>query len=93
MRDMTDSELEEKIAYIEGTATRNCLSGGVDFPAYLHWDRLGVLIEKYEISISFNFCIVSMITNKQHELNFTDIPSLKRKCLQLIIKAHKELNK
>ena len=51
---------------------------------------LNQLIFKYEISISFNFCLISMITNKQYEINFTDIPSLKRKCLLLIIEAHKD---
>ena len=51
---------------------------------------LNQLIFKYEISISFNFCLISMITNKQYEMNFTDIPSLKRKCLLLIIEAHKD---
>ena len=50
---------------------------------------LNQLIFKYEISISFNFCLISMVTNKQYEMNFTDIPSLKRKCLLLIIEAHK----
>tara|TARA_R110000850_G_scaffold72879_2_gene160053 strand:- start:1157 stop:1486 length:330 start_codon:yes stop_codon:yes gene_type:complete len=53
---------------------------------------LNQLIFKYEISVSFNFCLISMITDKQYEMNFHDIPSLKRKCLLLIIKAHKELN-
>ena len=48
------------------------------------------LITKYEVSISFNFCLISMITDKQYEMNFTDIPSLKRKSLLLIIEAHKE---
>tara|TARA_R110000796_G_scaffold153558_1_gene270112 strand:+ start:346 stop:678 length:333 start_codon:yes stop_codon:yes gene_type:complete len=52
---------------------------------------LNQLIFKYEISTSFNFCLISMITDKQYEMNFTDIPSLKRKCLLLIIEAHKEL--
>ena len=51
---------------------------------------LNQLIFKYEISISFNFCLISMITNKQYEINFTDIPSLKRNCLLLIIEAHKD---
>ena len=51
---------------------------------------LNQLIFKYEISISFNFCLISMITNKQYEMNFTDIPSLKRNCLLLIIEAHKD---
>jgi hypothetical protein len=50
---------------------------------------LNQLIFKHEISISFNFCLISMITDKQYEMNFTDIPSLKRNCLLLIIKANK----
>lgn len=54
---------------------------------YALWAKL---IMKHEVSISFNFCLVSMITDKQYEMNFTDIPSLKRKALLLIIDAHKE---
>ena len=52
---------------------------------------LNQLIFKHEISISFNFCLISMITDKQYEMNFTDIPSLKRNCLLLIIKANKPI--
>ena len=51
---------------------------------------LNDLIFKYEVSISFNFCFISVITDKQYEMNFTDIPSLKRNCLLLIIEAHKK---
>ena len=50
---------------------------------------LNDLIFKYEVSISFNSCLISIITDKQYEMSFTDIPSLKRNCLLLIIEAHK----
>lgn len=46
------------------------------------------LILKYEVSINFHFCLLSIVTDKYYEKNFQDIPSLKRNALLLIIEAH-----
>ncbi|QDP67523.1 MAG: hypothetical protein Unbinned5350contig1004_30 [Prokaryotic dsDNA virus sp.] len=51
---------------------------------------LNQLILEHEVSINFHFCTLNMVTNKFYEMNFTDIPSLKRNILLLIIEAHKE---
>ena len=86
MSKLTDLEICKRIAEINGNFD-------IDRYAYnpLTDDALwSKLIIKHEVSISFNFWLVSMITNKQYEMNFTDIPSLKRKSLLLIIEAHKE---
>ena len=106
MNKLTDLELCKKIAEIEGIyfhisenkkhvmVREKSITWLIRFVNYnpLTDDALlNQLIFKYEISISFNFCLISMITDKQYEMNFHDIPSLKRKCLLLIIKAHKEL--
>ena len=48
------------------------------------------LIFKYEVSISFVTCTLLMIRDGVYESNFTDIPSLVRNALLLIIEAHKE---
>ena len=106
MSELTDLQICKRIAEIEFDDLIGCyehefdgicidkpMCGMVFREAYnpLTDDALlNQLIFKYEISISFNFCLISMITNKQYEMNFTDIPSLKRKCLLLIIEAHKD---
>ena len=105
MSELTDLEVCKRIAEIEFNDLIDCyehefdgicidkpMCGMVFREAYnpLADDAiLNQLIFKYKISTSFNFCLISMITNKQYEMNFTDIPSLKRKYLLLIIKAHK----
>jgi hypothetical protein len=48
---MDDLKLEESIAYLEGTAVHNCLSGGISFPSYLRWSLIGQLIVKYDCSV------------------------------------------
>ena len=101
MNELTDLEICKRIAEIENKG--DCFNWFDTFAirTEMYAEReeynpltddalLNQLIFKYEISISFNFCLISMITNKQYEMNFTDIPSLKRKCLLLIIKAHKD---
>ena len=87
-----------KAKCIEFVDKQNCFwVGSIGFTSWpllnplLDDALLDQLIFKYEISISFNFCLISMITDKQYEMNFNDIPSLKRNCLLLIIEAHKEL--
>ena len=47
------------------------------------------LILTHEVTISFNFCLISIITDKQYEKNFHDTDSLKRNILLLIIEANK----
>ena len=101
MSELTDLEICKRIAEIEGYHTNLAIKCEGVWCSMNSNDCYGVfnpltddallnqLIFKYEISISFNFCLISMITNKQYEMNFTDIPSLKRKCLLLIIEAHK----
>ena len=102
MNKLTDLEIFKRIAEILGASeiltTRDGSITAVfgsrtrfDFNPITDGALLNQLIFKYEISISFNFCLISMITDKQYEMNFTDIPSLKRKCLLLIIKAHEEI--
>ena len=99
MSELTDLQICKKIAEIE-KLNQVEIRGEVFVSHGFSCDRkynpqtddalLNQLIFKYEISISFNFCLISMITNKQYEMNFTDIPSLKRNCLLLIIEAHKD---
>ena len=92
------AEIEHGTAYIDGDDTGNFINlnhpmsdrGGEMYNPLTDDALWAKLIMKHEVSISFNFCLVSMITNKQYEMNFTDIPSLKRNTLLLIIKAHKE---
>ena len=105
MNKLTDLEICKRIAEIDGVKVRDiggviCIleatgSSLMKTPTTRYnpltdGALLNQLIFKYEISISFNFCLISMITDKQYEMNFTDIPSLKRNCLLLIIEAHKE---
>tara|TARA_R110000772_G_scaffold31913_3_gene78491 strand:- start:9 stop:314 length:306 start_codon:yes stop_codon:yes gene_type:complete len=101
MNKLTDLEICKRIAEIEGYLFGTTHGTPVivfnqddvqSFNPLTDDALLNQLIFKYEISISFNFCLISMITDKQYEMNFTDIPSLKRKCLLLIIKAHKDIN-
>ena len=104
MKDLTELEICKRIAEIEGFLIDPddkhprylIFKNGkhVGYKAYnpLTDDGLWAnLITKYEVSISFNFCLISMITNKQYEMNFSDIPSLKRKSLLLIIESHKDV--
>jgi len=102
MNELTDLQICKRIGEIEslngdfgthlnGAHGRRYIDGSFKYYNPLTDDALlNQLIFKYEISISFNFCLISMITNKQYEMNFTDIPSLKRNCLLLIIEAHKD---
>jgi len=88
--ELSDDLLQPDVLIV---VTRRWDNGGLKgFMEYnpLTDDALWVnLILTHEISISFNFCLISMIRDKQYEMNFTDIPSLKRKSLLLIIEAHK----
>lgn len=52
----------------------------------------GDLIMTHEVSISFVFCKLLMVRDGVYEMNFQDIPSLKRNALLLIIEACKESN-
>ncbi len=49
MSEMTDDELELAVAFIQGTAVHNCLSGGYSYPSYLDWRLVGRLIVQYDM--------------------------------------------
>ena len=90
MSNLTDLELEEKIAYLEGTAVHNCLSGGISSPNYLHWNLIGPLIVKYECSI-VNVAIGAFIAQcKMSAIDTDENTTLNRAILLAIIEAHKD---
>lgn len=49
--ELTDLELEEKVADIKGTAQHNVLAGGRSFPSYLEWRLLGPLMIENDIDL------------------------------------------
>ena len=49
MNELTDLELEERVAEIKGTAQHNVLAGGRSFPSYLGWKLLGPLMIEHDM--------------------------------------------
>ena len=54
MDNLTNLELEERVAEIKGTAVHNCLSGGRSFPSYLDWRLLGPLMVEHQVNVTYD---------------------------------------
>lgn len=103
MSNLTDLEICKRVAEIEGVKI-DVLGGKVILDEMINNVRIRLteynpitddalwvnLILKHEVSICFITCSISIIRDGITSFEFTDIPSLKRNALLLIIEAHKE---
>ena len=100
MSNLTDLEICRRVAEIEGY--RWDYSVGENKRIMLIHEKITTynpltddaswinLILKHEVSICFITCSISIVRDGITSFEFTDIPSLKRNALLLIIEAHKE---